>query len=83
MSYCICLSFHFQNPKKAKITRKFITVEGLYSNYGDICPLPKILELKNKYKVRIFLEESFSLGVFGKTGRGLTEHFGVPVSRSL
>lgn len=68
-----------KNPKKAKITRKFIAVEGVYLNYGDICPLPKIIELKNKYKVRLFLEESFSFGVLGKTGRGLTEHFGVPI----
>lgn len=68
-----------KNPKKAKITRKFITVEGVYMNYGDICPLPQILEFKYKYKVRIFLEESFSLGVFGKNGRGLTEHFGIPI----
>ncbi|GFO41467.1 serine palmitoyltransferase-1 [Plakobranchus ocellatus] len=64
-----------KNPKKAKVTRRFIVVEGLYLNSGDICPLPKLVELKWKYKVRIFLEEAMSFGVLGQTGRGVTEHF--------
>ena len=38
------------------------------------------VELKYKYKVRIFLEESLSFGVLGEHGRGVTEHFGVNVS---
>ncbi|XP_076439989.1 serine palmitoyltransferase 1-like [Babylonia areolata] len=68
-----------KNPKKAKATRKFLVVEGIYANYGDICPLPRLMELKWQYKVRIFLEESLSFGVLGATGRGLTEHFDVPI----
>lgn len=66
-----------KNPKKAKATRKFLVVEGLYMNTGSVCPLDKIIELKNKYKVRIFIDESFSLGVLGKTGKGIKEHFGI------
>lgn len=66
-------------PKKAKVTRRFLVVEGLYAKYGDICPLPKLIELKWKYKLRIFLEESFSFGVLGETGHGITEHFGVNI----
>lgn len=66
-----------QNPKKAKVTRRFMVVEGLYHNSGDICPLPELLELKWKYKVRIFIDESLSLGTLGKTGRGVLERFDV------
>jgi serine palmitoyltransferase len=66
-----------KNPKKAKVTRRFILVEGLYVNSGLICPLPKLVELKWKYKVRIFLEETMSFGVLGATGRGVTEHFDI------
>ncbi|KAA8582825.1 hypothetical protein FQN60_006496, partial [Etheostoma spectabile] len=68
-----------KNPRKARVTRKFIVVEGLYINTADICPLPELLKLKYKYKVRIFLEESMSFGVLGEHGRGVTEHFGVNV----
>ncbi|CAN0300399.1 unnamed protein product, partial [Ectocarpus sp. 4 AP-2014] len=28
--------------------RRFIVVEGLYRNYGDLCPLPRLLALKAK-----------------------------------
>lgn len=67
------------NPKKAKVTRRFLVVEGIYMNYGDICPLPRMIELKNKYKVRLFIDEACSFGVLGDTGRGITEHFNIPI----
>ena len=41
------------------------------------------IELKYKYKVRLIVDESASFGVLGQTGRGLTEHFDVPVRQSL
>ncbi|MGH0177969.1 UNVERIFIED_CONTAM: hypothetical protein FKN15_076226 [Acipenser sinensis] len=68
-----------KNPRKARVTRRFIVVEGLYINTGDICPLPELVQLKYKYKVRILLEESLSFGVLGEHGRGVTEHFGVNI----
>ncbi|XP_028660710.2 serine palmitoyltransferase 1 [Erpetoichthys calabaricus] len=68
-----------KNPRKARVTRRFIVVEGLYMNTGAICPLPELVKLKYKYKVRIFLEESLSFGVLGQHGRGVTEHFGVNI----
>jgi serine palmitoyltransferase len=39
--------------------------------------------LKYKYKYRLIVEESLSMGVLGKTGRGLTEHAGVPVCQHV
>lgn len=32
-----------QNPKKASVTRRFLVIEGISVNYGDIAPLPKIV----------------------------------------
>ncbi|XP_059500577.1 serine palmitoyltransferase 1 isoform X1 [Stegostoma tigrinum] len=69
-----------KNPRKARVTRRFLVVEGLYMNTGYICPLPELVKLKYKYKVRIFLEESLSFGVLGERGRGVTEHFGVNIN---
>uniref|UniRef100_A0A915Q0E2 Serine palmitoyltransferase 1 n=1 Tax=Setaria digitata TaxID=48799 RepID=A0A915Q0E2_9BILA len=57
-------------PRLASKTRRFMVVEGLYMNSGDLCPLPELIALKWKYKVRIFIDESLSIGVIGKTGRG-------------
>ncbi|CAX40362.1 long chain base biosynthesis protein, putative [Candida dubliniensis CD36] len=63
--------------KQKPIRRRFIITEGLFANSGDIANLPRIVELKNKYKYRLFLDESLSIGVLGGTGKGLAEHYGV------
>lgn len=59
--------------------RRFIVVEGLYHLTGDLCPLPEILNLKNKYCYRIIMDESLSFGTIGNTGRGVTEHYGIDI----
>ena len=60
--------------------RRFIVVEGVYRNTGDVCFLPNILALKERFKYRLILDESISFGTMGATGRGITEHFGLKVS---
>jgi serine palmitoyltransferase len=55
--------------------RRFIIVEGLYKNLGTIAPLDRIVQLKHKYHYRLILDESFSFGTLGKTGRGALEHY--------
>ena len=35
------------------------------------------LDHAQKYKYRLIVDESLSLGVLGKNGRGATEHFGI------
>ena len=68
-----------RDPKRAKAVRRFLVVEALYLNHGDLCPLPQVLELKKKFKVRLFLDETVSFGVLGQSGRGITEHFNIRV----
>jgi len=43
--------------------------------------LDEIIRLKEKYKFRVLVDESHSFGVLGKTGRGLTEHYGIPIQK--
>lgn len=73
-------TFFLQNKKKSKKSRKFLIIEGIYNKSGDLCPFPELMALKKKFKVRLFIDETLSFGVLGKTGRGVTEYFGVPVS---
>lgn len=61
--------------RKPGAQRRFIVVEGLYKNMGTIAPLDKIVALKHKYKYRLILDESFSFGALGKTGRGALEEY--------
>ncbi|KAF7191524.1 Serine palmitoyltransferase 1 [Pseudocercospora fuligena] len=56
------------------LTRRFIVTEGLFENVGDMVDLPKIIEMKFKYKFRIILDETWSYGILGRTGKGVTEH---------
>uniref|UniRef100_A0A7S4EHV8 serine C-palmitoyltransferase n=1 Tax=Pseudo-nitzschia australis TaxID=44445 RepID=A0A7S4EHV8_9STRA len=62
--------------RKPTAQRRFIVVEGLYKNLGTIAPLDKIVALKHEYKYRLILDESFSFGTLGKTGRGVLEEHG-------
>jgi len=55
-----------------------IIVEGVYSMDGDICDLPAYVALKKRHKCFLMVDEAHSFGVVGKTGLGVTEHFGVP-----
>ena len=64
-----------------QLQRRFIVVEGVYVNYGDLAPLPQIVELKEKYSFRLICEESYALGVLGANGRGSAEHHGLDVDQ--
>ncbi|MBG0795266.1 aminotransferase class I/II-fold pyridoxal phosphate-dependent enzyme [Methylocystis sp. H62] len=58
-----------------------VVVEGVYSMDGDTADLPRLLAIKEKYKVWLLVDEAHSLGVLGDTGRGLAEHQGVDPAR--
>ncbi|PRW20998.1 long chain base biosynthesis 1-like [Chlorella sorokiniana] len=58
------------------LNRRFIVVEGIYANTGELAPLDGIKELKERYKYRLIVDESVALGVLGPRGRGAAEHFG-------
>jgi glycine C-acetyltransferase len=45
---------------------------------GDIIDFPKMVELCQKYSAWLMVDEAHSVGVLGKTGRGIEEHFNLP-----
>ena len=57
---------------------KLIVVDGVFSMEGDLCKLPEIVAFKRKYNnVVIMVDEAHGLGVFGRQGRGVCDHFGL------
>lgn len=57
---------------------KFIVVDGVFSMEGDLAKLPEIVAFKKKFKnIVIMVDEAHGLGVFGKQGRGVCDHFGL------
>jgi 8-amino-7-oxononanoate synthase len=57
--------------------RVLIVVEGIYSMDGDYPDLPEFVRIKRQHKAFLMVDEAHSLGVMGKTGKGIREHFGV------
>lgn len=56
---------------------KMIVVDGVFSMEGDLANLPEIVKLKKKYNASLYVDEAHGLGVFGREGRGVCDHFGV------
>ena len=56
---------------------KLIVVDGVFSMEGDLAKLPEIIELKHKYNCSVMVDEAHGIGVFGKQGRGVCDHFGL------
>ena len=62
---------------RGKFARVLIVVEGIYSMDGDFPDLPALIDIKRRHKAFLMIDEAHSLGVLGKTGKGIREHFGV------
>ncbi|HUK10492.1 MAG TPA: aminotransferase class I/II-fold pyridoxal phosphate-dependent enzyme [Stellaceae bacterium] len=57
--------------------RVLVVVEGIYSMDGDFPDLPSFVEIRNRHKVFLMVDEAHSVGVMGRRGRGIHEHFGL------
>ena len=56
---------------------KMEIADAVFSMDGDIIDLPKMVELCKQYKAWLMIDEAHSVGVLGKTGKGIEEHFGL------
>ena len=56
---------------------RMVVTDGVFSMDGDIAPLPKIVELAEKYDALVMVDDSHATGYIGKTGRGTAEYYGL------
>ncbi len=66
-----------QLQKCAPEAVKLIVVDGVFSMEGDLANLPEIIRLKKKYNATVMVDEAHGIGVFGRDGRGVCDHFGL------
>lgn len=57
--------------------RVLIVLEGIYSMDGDFPDLPRFVEIKNRHRAFLMVDEAHSFGVMGARGFGIREHFGL------
>ena len=62
------------------VRRRWLITEAVFEKTGKIAPLKELVALKNFHHARMILDESYSFGTMGETGRGLTEHFRMPAT---
>lgn len=56
---------------------KLIVTDGVFSMRGDICRLPEICALAEKYNARVMVDDAHGFGVLGQGGRGTANYFGL------
>lgn len=65
------------NEFRHEYRRVLIAIEGVYSMDGDFPEFSKFVEIKNKHKAMLMVDEAHSLGVLGPTGRGIGEYYDI------
>lgn len=63
------------NHLRSKYQRVLIAIEGAYSMDGDIPDLRQFIELKQRHKTFLMVDEAHSIGVLGQRGRGIGEYW--------
>lgn len=57
--------------------RTLVVVDAIFSMEGDISDVPSVVEICKKHNALLMVDEAHSMGVLGKTGAGVQEHFGL------
>jgi glycine C-acetyltransferase len=58
-------------------TYRIVATDGIFSMDGDICKLPEIVALCDKYESLVMVDDSHATGYIGATGRGTSEYYGL------
>ncbi|MBD0336141.1 MAG: 8-amino-7-oxononanoate synthase [Cyanobacteria bacterium Co-bin13] len=62
--------------QRHRYRRCLILTDSVFSMDGDLCPLPKILDLAEQFDSMVLVDEAHATGVLGSRGAGCVEHFG-------
>src|ERR1700737_1274680 len=67
--------------KKSTATTKIIVTDGVFSQDGDIAPLPDLLQLAEFYDATLYVDDAHGTGILGEHGGGIAEHLGATSDR--
>lgn len=83
-AYRHCDMNHLESQlKSSDATTKIIASDGVFSQDGDIAPLPEMLDLADRYDAMVYVDDAHGTGLLGPNGAGTTEHFGLESPRLI
>lgn len=59
----------------SEAVNKFIISDGVFSMDGDLAPLNELVNLAENNNATLMIDDAHGIGVLGKKGKGIIEHF--------
>jgi 8-amino-7-oxononanoate synthase len=66
-----------KNASNAGCSGKLVVTDGVFSMHGQLAPLPELVSVCREHNARLMVDDAHGVGVVGKNGRGVEEHFGM------
>ena len=64
-----------QRLSDSKASKKYIISDGVFSMDGDLAPVETLVGTAERNSATLMIDDAHGIGVLGKKGRGIVEHF--------